>query len=208
MKQVPADLSQDDLHQWLSNCYFYHRIPATGKYELSYLSPVAGAGGGHSAWGVQHIASGDIIPIPHTDELWCHWPIGGAINWPHLQYSVYVERLPRKQWKRSYCGSYYSVKRIGTTVGPEFQMHKTNRQAVVALLEPTYYSYTQIIRELFPNGWESAAINSQLTILKGDLPKVYFNKDLVGKVTPDKQLFLTDRALRRYLLPHFDGLVE
>lgn len=205
MQPIPSTISQDDLHQWLSNCYFYHFTD--GQMKLSYLCHVHGPNGS-PVHGIHHILDGSKIPLPDPGELWCHWPHGGAINWPHTRYAVYAERKPRKQWRRSFYLSCYGLSRPGFVSTPDFQAHKTTTESIVALAEPKYYSYTQIVNELFPGGWASAAINPQITVINGERKKIYFNQTLVGKITPDNYLYLTDESVRRQIVRNLDGIVE
>lgn len=207
MQQVPGNISNEDLQQWLSSCYFYHRIPKTGKYELSFMT-MQHLPNGHGTWMVQHVHNDELIPLPPANELWCHWPVGGAINWVLRKCAVFTERLPKKQWKRSFCTSYYTVKKLGGLLSAEDTAYRSSKKSAIELMEPTYYSYSTITKDLFPQGWESAAVNPQITIVNGDLPKVYFNSELVGKITQDKTLYINNRSVARYVVPHFDGLVR
>lgn len=201
MQQIPANLSMDDLQQWLGHCYFYHRLP-TGEFKLSVLCSTPGGPG------IIHVDDNVTLEMPPTNQLFCHWPIGGAINWPHTKYAVYTERNPRKQWKRSFYPQYYTIRRLGYPITHEFQVEKNNTKSIMQILRPTYYPYTQAIYELFPDGWESVALTPQITLVPGELTKVYYNRDLVGKITKQNTLFLTEPTLRRAIIRHLDGLVE
>lgn|SRR3990167_5198231 len=202
MQPVPTNLSADDVHGWLSGCYFYASNPET--YE-SCVSTLLGSAGNYA---IQNIQTGATRPLTNLSGLYCHWPIGGAINLVRAKYAIYAERIPRKQWKRTFCPSCYTLRRLGASApyglsGP----NKHNHSIIAAIFEPAYFTYTEAKQTLFPSGWESVALTPQLTIVPGDIFKVYFQRELVGKVTRDNTLFVTDRSLRRQLLPHFDGLV-
>lgn len=207
MQQIPGNISNEDLNQWLQHSYFYHREPKTAKFRLSILCHIPQPNGGILN-GIQHLDNNEMIPMPSPDELYCHWPVGGAINWPSKHYAVYAERLPKKQWKRSYIQSYYSIKKLGGLTPSEVSLYRSTTGAAKDMMEPVYYSYSTIKKELFPLGWESAAITPQLTIIGGDIQKIYFNTNLVGKITQDNQLYINNRTLQRYIFPHFDGLVR
>ncbi len=216
MQQVPENLSADDLHQWLHGCQFFFRT-ANGDMQLANfvsasdrlarLGETQNEAAPPPVHSAQLVESGEIIPILNPSWVYCFWPEGGAVNLPAQRFAIYVERLPRKQWKRSCNVGCYSYRRLGAgSRGFDQNREKHNTDTLRAIVNPTYYAYKEA-RGMLDSGWASVAVNPQLTLVGGELLKVYFQKELVGKVLRDNTLYLSDYRLRRYLLPNFDGLV-
>lgn len=198
MQQVPANLSQEDLHQWLHGCYFY----VSRRPNEQLLCTLVGSAQPNVPHSAQSLATDEMIPITNPEYITCFWPPTGAVNLPHRQYSIFIERQPRKQWKRSFNPSCYSFRRVGVgSNGFDSGGEKGNISTIECVIAPKFYSFGEAKR-MFDQGWSSVAITPQLTVVNGDIIKVYWQRDLIGKVLRDGSLYVHDESMYRYVSPH------
>ena len=174
MQPVPDDLHPDDREQWLLQGIFLIRI--NGELSPAIMCDRGGylpdgmfiVQSQHDGWLGQHAVTNAMA--------FTHWPMCGAINPDGSPFAVIVERLPRKQFTRTFAPSLCKIriprhqemiKKYGHEVVRSF--NTWTPPIVKALFDPVYPTYRQA-RALLEER-SSVALSPLLMIVRDDFGK-------------------------------------
>lgn len=186
MVELPEDMTEDDLHQWLSEGYcLYH-----GKAWAYWGDAETNDDGQVRRFG---LVRDDGVTHVSLDEVQCFWPICGAINitkWG-IGIGVYVERRQRRQWRRTFNANCVQVEVPNQWVvqqafkskrHPVHGVRQITLEMVDELFSPTYPSVREAVESIASGRAISVAVTPQVTLVgdgKGQ-HAVYYRTTLVG----------------------------
>ena len=180
MIELPHDMRREDVSQWLEGGVFYAQPREGSEWKLALLRGVPEPGLVSVRW----VSTGDSAEVPY-EQVRGHWPECGAINGE--RFAFYVQRLQRRQWRRTYnarCvrvtvpGKWQHLKSLGARAltldpnGPEF---------LRAVFDPSYPSVEEAFNML-RNERPSVAITRHVILVGHPEPVVYYRGENVGRV--------------------------
>lgn len=221
--KLADDITYEDIAQWIDSGYFYFRDSERrvrlGKAH-TFPKPLA------PFLTVVDIGSTAEVPTLHKITSWeditLFWPKCGYVNLPHVRLGVYVTRLQRRQWCRTYhphCVSvalpleYTIVKQAKE--GELRLIRETQRSStyklVQQLFDPLYYSFSRakemMNREVEP--WYTVALTSNTLLAKvgPEYYDLYYRGDYSGNI--DGGLFTpANNTITRKVMKLFNGEVN
>ena len=198
---LPEDIIAKDVTQWLDGGYFWACDDA-GVFKIARLLGV----GNEAKNAKVQLLDSDQAPLLKWNQLYAYWPVCGALNIreDENKFAVFLTRLQKKQWKRTY-NSYCLKLRTISDKPDHFNCGADSVCVIKAAFEPEYFTYTEA-RSMLENGWTSVAINPNLVVMKApDQKMVFVDGEIVGFVTDATNVFTcVNPGLKRRLLPHFD----
>jgi hypothetical protein len=201
---LPEDITSKDVNQWLCEGWFY--VKHEGELKIArYITSISE----HST--LVRTLDDEELTVPHS-WLFAHWPACGSINIvsnPKTGFAAHLVRLQKKQWKRTY-NTYCLKMRPISDQQDHFTFGADGEAVVRAAFNPEYFTYTEVLKHKFPEGWVSCAINPSLIVMKvPDQQMVYVDGEVVGLINDTTKFFTcVNPGIKRRLLPHFDYMVE
>lgn len=191
--------NHDDILQWVSGGYFLLDSKKYGKLKIASL--VAGPGmpsgsvvGGH--WTAKLWPEGDLETFSDSHQIHPTWPMCGAINIVCTKNAVWVDRLPKKQWKRTFMFNCTTVTNAQGSDKVYEQAVAYEKQLVCSIFEPEYFTYKQFKAM----DWATCAINPSTVLHKTAAGiKVYLYADYVGVIKKDNFHALSPTIARRVM---------
>lgn len=189
----------DDVSQWVQGGYFLFDSAKYGKLKIASLcagpSMTVGTPSG-SGWAAKLLPEGDIEAFSDQNKIHPTWPMCGAINLVHTRNAVWVDRLPKKQWKRTFVFTCISIVDAAGSTVPYANMPAYEKNLICSIFEPLYFSY----KDFKNNDWATGAINPALVLRRGieDI-KVYLYADYVGSIKKDKFTAISPTIERKVL---------
>lgn len=176
MFPIPDD-PHADVRQWLNNGVFCDAAGTAIKYVgLSRAAPNSNVLGIILPRSAEGDANEECVVLRGDVRL--HWPLGGAVNNTDYRFAFIVQRLPRRQYART-----FSHNQVECLVPRGFEvLAKVNRRGVVrttqddvlrAIFYPTYPTDYEQVSEMLDSGWASVAMTRRITVVLSD------GKDLV-----------------------------
>jgi hypothetical protein len=203
MIPLPSDILPKDVNQWLGEGWFYVRNES-GTYQICRYD--------HTMDDCEHSV---VLPmdgksfVAHHSAIYPHWPECGGVNLPDQKFAVFVTRLQKKQWKRTY--NRYCVKlRVISDIAAHYATSTDHPSVVKGVFEPEYYNYSDIVNYRFKDGWKSCAISPTLVVMKStEGPVLVFSAgEIIGTIDEANRFTCVNPGIKRRLLPHFDYMVE
>jgi len=190
--ELPDGINPDDIGQWLYGGVCLYR-GSDGTYTPAIMDRVLTRDNGSLYARIRIVEDNFEAPLnvdPYT--LYAHWPLCGSVNVAAYQCALHVERLPARQYKRTFNGRQVKFhlprawdvrKRVGQSGYSILQ--NVNRDTVLALFRATYPESTEAAFEMLGNGWLSVAVNPRVIIAGDDLGKrmVYYRGQLAATMT-------------------------
>lgn len=180
MMELPPDISPNDIAQWLEGGVFYARRGRERPWFLATYNGVRDNG----QVDVFHVGEPERSTV-HPHNICVHWPKCGAINIAK-GFAVYVQRLQRKQYRRTYnsrCirtsvpGKWQALKRLQPE---DIYIDHGSHEFIQALFEPEYPLNTyEAIHRMTQGEWASVALNPQIILAR---TRVYYRGELVGRL--------------------------
>ena len=199
MIPIPDNISPDDIGQWLYGGVCLARQPdgewmpcVVDRVEDSYFA------GDKIRWIVLgRLASDGFVMRQRVkqEDLRAHWPLCGSINVPHHRIATHVERVPSKQYKRTFNSRQlaftlprsWDIRRSrGTT--PAQRCTAASNEVVSALFKPTYPVDYEDALAMLADGWLSVAVNPRI-IVAGDIigkRMIYYRGQLAATIHGDR----------------------
>ena len=203
MNPLPQDLSISDIYQWLGEGWFLFRHD--GQFIVSSLEEEMTL---RTITGVRH----DLI----RDRTYPLWPICGSLNLSEFGYAIYLERIQRRQYRRT-----YNHKCLSLTIPRKWevmkakslevdQIHPNTPVVIKEAFDPTYYTYTEALGLMDHEGWTSVALNPYIIVSGGpEKCHVYYRRKLVGTITNGQLVPIGDQSARiKRIIKFFEGRVR
>ncbi len=221
MIELPEGISPDDIGQWLYGGVCLHKmddgacVPAVMDRVLEHEN------GTHYAR--IRLATDNFTEFLSVapSSLYAHWPMCGSINLAAYKCALHVERLPARQYKRTFNSRQVKFnlprawdvrKRLGQRAVAA--MTSVNRDTVEALFAPTYPENLEAALEMLGNGWLHVALNPRVILAGDDLGKrmVYYRGQLAATMNGDTLSPVADpitcRLIHRALEGRYQWTVE
>jgi hypothetical protein len=220
MIPLPIGIEAKDVSQWIHHGVFLYRPPG-GELEPCTLHgwiPETQEDGVHlkvtslrdnsKAWGpfILNAKRAD----GHSEQVFCHWPMCGSINMHDYKAAVYVQRMQKKQYTRTFTSSCVKLtipdqkfSKISTGLG---MLISGSREVVLELFEPKYFTFAEGMERGTYHDWGSFAINPHIIITMRRIPRVYFDGQFVGQIK-EGYLETFDPSLKRRIVDAFDGQI-
>lgn len=215
MLSLPQGISSRDIRQWLQEGWYFVEYK-NGEKAVACLLGVTEDG-----TRINSLTTDGMKVTSNPRQVYPHWPTCGALNVPVMRCAVYLERCPRRQWKRTYTSRCLKVIVPGALdlygggfiSSPNPSISANMNYIVTEAFNPQYFSYREAKR-LF-NLQEShrrvgsVALNQNVIVVwRGDqLPFVYYRARLIGKICDD-QLITHNEVLARHIIGAFNGDVR
>lgn len=199
--------STDDVAQWVHGGYFLFDSKKYGKLKIASL--VAGPGTTQgtpdgTGWAVKLLPEGDIESFTDQNKIHPTWPMCGATNLVYTRNAVWVDRLPKKQWKRTFVFNCVGVMDASGSSHTYSEYPSYEKHLVCSIFEPTYFSY----KEFKTNDWSTGAISPSIVLRRSSNEiKVYLYADYVGSIKKDK-FFAINPTIERKALRQLGGDVS
>lgn len=205
MISLPSDITPQDLNQWVEGGWFFYK---TKSGELTpammdlYPSPT-------EKHYVVRLVGGATDRSADLDRIKPHWPVCGALNIVQSKSAVYIERLQKKQFCRTYNYRLVRMTVPGRTLlgGHEVgNLHPSSDFLVAQLFNPEYFPLDDIVKRKFTDGWASCAVSPTVIILK-QRPRhlIFYRGELAGYVGEGNKLEDVDATMVPKLLKHLGG---
>lgn len=187
MISLPDGISRDDIGQWLYGGVCIHIAP-NGVSTPAVMDRVTEDRSGATKVRIRLMGDGFIEPVSvYPSELRGHWPMCGSINVEQYHCAVHVERIPARQYKRTFNSRQVKFmlprmwdvrKRFGSAVSAS--MTQASPGVVGSLFNPTYPESYEAALEMLGSGWLSVALNPRIIVAGDDLGKrmVYYRGEL------------------------------
>lgn len=194
MIALPEGISRDDIGQWLYGGICLARPSSQEPFVAAVMDrTMTGPNDRPSALSVRLITDGfEDSRIVAIEDVRAHWPMCGSVNVQDRRVAVHVERLPARQYKRTYNSRQVSIRvprawdvrrRIG-----ENGLREVRSQTVPllrALFDPTYPKNVGEAFDMLSDGWLSVALNPRIIVAGDDVGKrmVYYRGKLAATMT-------------------------
>lgn len=211
--KLAEDITPADLSQWIDSGYFWFRT--SGENVICRALSWPGPG---QPFAVQNIETGMGYTVPDLNDITLHWPTCGYVNLLHSKFAIYLKRLQRRQWCRTYnshCislaipGQYTIRRAMGELEFNEVRGHlrTTNAHIVKYAFTPTYFSYPEAQHMLLNEGWYSVALNSNCLLCKsGGSVDVYYRGEYAG-ILDGNRFDPTNETIVKKIMKVFGGYV-
>jgi len=213
MIALPDPITRDDLSQWLHGGVCMARRDTDQPWQTAVLDRTVGEEA-LAECAVMRFEDDNFAQ--EADVALCniraHWPVCGSINIPKYRFAVHVERIPARQYKRTFSGRQAQIKVVrGWEVRKKFGVTMLERvveftpTVVCALFFPEYPPTLDDAIALLDEGHLSVALNQRVILAGDDNGKraVYYRGELAatisgGVVSPVSGV-MTTSIIRRYL---------
>lgn len=210
MFQLPPH-AYTDARQWLADGVYcdtagtaYRFMSFDHRHQLAMGIPVSRTEATQGAGSV---------PIP-ADAVHLHWPLCGAVNSLDNKLALYVQRIPARQYRRTYAGRqvqvttprmYEALTKIASGAIPIGNDNETIR----ALFYPWYPdNLREALRLMEEEEWFSVALTRRITLVNGQgKALVYDGQAHVGYLYDGVLTALVSDNHARKLLKAFHGEV-
>jgi hypothetical protein len=207
MIALPEDITRKDILQWLEGGWFFV-ANQSGTYQIASMYGVSDKNVDDL---ITVLPMGGTEPITATRaQVFPHWPECGALNLMGGKFAVSLVRLQKKQWKRTYNGLCIKM-RVISDAQEHFSVNADSDEVVTAAFGPQYFTYSDVVKFRFKDGWKSCAISPSLIVMKGaenDNTTVFLSGEIIGLIDDQSRFTCINVGLKRRLLPHFDYMVE
>ena len=220
MIKLPEGITRDDVGQWLYGGVCVYEDPSGNFIPAIMDNTVDDAGVDRAR--IRLLTDGfEGRRYVTIDSLWAHWPLCGSVNVEAHKCAIHVERLPARQYKRTFNNRQVKVhlprgwdlrKRLGSHVVT--QMMQVSTETVRALFLPSYPESVEAAFERLGNGYLSVALNPRVIVAGDDLGKrmVYYRGQLAatmqGEYLSPVADLTTCRIINRSLNGRFRWNVE
>lgn len=204
MIPLPEDISKKDVNQWLSGGWFYFK-GSSGTYQIGKLAGV------DEAQSLIHTQTpmGDVEIVPFAN-VYPHWPECGAANLKELKCAVSLTRLQKKQWRRTYTSDCLKLRVLSDDPTHFSGINPDYPSVIAAAFEPEYFTFSDVLKFKFKDGWKSCAISPSLIVMRPENSPsltVFLNSEIIGMID-DGRFTCVNPSIKRRLLPYFDYMVE
>lgn len=194
MLVLPEGISRDDIGQWLYSGICMAKLSMDGEYRPAVLDRVTEEDRtelGYTAR-VRLLDDGfDITHIIPTEFLAGHWPMCGSVNVEEHRVAVHVERLPARQFKRT-----FNARQVAIHVPRPWEVRKVRGNSaadalrvsspciIQATFYPVYPTHFEEALVKLSEGWLSVAINPRIIIAGDDIGKrmIYYRGKLAATI--------------------------
>lgn len=166
MARLPDDMNMHDIDQWLGGTWFKAKIGDEVRV-CRLIEADYGCACVEDIDGVVH----QEVPL---EDIRLHWAMCGSLN-VSPTFALYAGRIPRRQWRRSYCASSLAVVvpdewAVMRAVGSRAYREIANRSSlniVRAAFNPIYPDVGEAIESLRCSGVASIATSPHVIISGG-----------------------------------------
>jgi hypothetical protein len=203
MISLPDNIAPNDMSQWLDVGWFFfnHEGGFVPAIMAHYPSSPSGPYTVTLADGTNVISSDRSLIKPH-------WPVCGAVNVLSNKIAVYLERLQKKQFCRTYNHRMVKMHVPGKILHNRDildMMHPGGSEVATSAFNPTYFSLWDSLENRFKNGWSSCAISPMVIVVRGrPVHMIYFRGELCGNLR-NRTVEDVDPQLIPTLAKHFNG---
>lgn len=207
MISLPVGISTGDLEQWVGGGWFFFNHD--GEFKPAMMNSYPNENGRYQVV----FTDGNVATSRSLEHVKPHWPVCGSLNVLEARVALYVDRLQRKQFCRTYN---YRLVRVVTPgksiIGGHVMdgLHPSSEYFVKNLFSPTYFSLPEIVKDKFEDGWASCAVSPTVIVLK-QRPRnmIFYRGEIAGYLSEDnKHLEDVDATVSPTLLKHFGGDVN
>jgi len=210
MFQVPRDDDFADIRQWLNGGLF------CDEAGIAYKFTGMGEDRRATGWPVYPDESLAVAPRNfRQSEIYLHWPLCGAVNNKNKKFALYVQRLPRRQYARTFCPQqvevlvprgYEVLARIGTRRN---SLDANSNEVLRALFYPEYPANYEEAEQWLEDGWLSVALTRRVTLVKAEGKLLVFDgMTHVGHVMHRKLCPFTSTHHTLKVLKAFKGALQ
>lgn len=206
MFPVPDD-PHADLRQWLNGGVFCDASGTAYRHAI--------IGGGDNVAAVCLPRNGNELAITRNvlkRDIHLHWPLGGAVNVGDLRFAAVVQRIPRRQYARTFTPNQVEVQvpRGYEVLTQGMRVLRATEDVVLrALFYPAYPAdYTEAL-EWLDSGWASVALSRRITIVRSvGKQLVYDGMQHVGHIIDFTYLPTVNHNHAMKVLKAFKGALQ
>lgn len=179
MIELPHDIQPNDVHQWLEGGVF---MALDGEeFRPAVLVGVPD----HGTVRIVFVGDSDRTDVPY-EAVRPHWPQCGALNMPG-RFALYVQRLQRRQYRRTYNGRCVRVSVPGKWAclkalsARELQVDVNSPDFLLELFNPSYpEDFGAAMRALSERA--SIAVDPHTVLVGSAEPAVYYRGQAAGRI--------------------------
>lgn len=183
MIALPSGMSAHDVSQWLSDGVFLARRNSNAEWRPCTLLRF------EDGIRVRDVATREAFTA-NPDNIRAHWPVCGAVNLLEgpaglPPFAVYVRRLQRKQYRRTYNNGCLRVSVMRTwqhlKMYPRelLNVHPMSNQVINAAFFPTYPTLDEA-QKMMRDGRVSVALDPNIILVSGPDVHVYYKEVYAG----------------------------
>lgn len=182
MIPLPEDITPNDVHQWLHGGYFLVEVDGL-RLPASLIDVESDT---------IHARRVDSLEAVAADlaSVYAYWPRCGAINLPQRQFSLYVQRQQRRQYRRTFNWRCCELHILGkwemlkAARGGALQVREQDPDLLQALFSPEYPQDFLDAQSMLVSGWSSVALSPVVTLVQrtDDSISVYYRDAFAGTV--------------------------
>lgn len=182
MIELAEGMSSGDVLQWLEGGVFLSRIDGAWEPVTLTMRPE-----GDGTVAVAPVGRPDASLRVRYSDVRCHWPTCGAINLPDSGYALYVQRVQRRQYRRT-----FNHRCVNLTVPGKWSLLKSmaaadlsppthSPEVVRAVFDPKYPASYEEAAELLSTR-PSVAVDPYITLVGYPNTAVYYRADLSARM--------------------------
>lgn len=190
MISLPEGISPDDIGQWLYGGVCVVVRPGTEPIP-AMVDRVLDRTTVRAKLSTTDFLANESVPL---SCVYAHWPMCGSINLPQSRIATHCERIPAKQYKRTFNSRQVQYvlprawdvrKMFGSRISNAAMT--SSAEVIGALFKPWYPENFEAALELLGSGWLSVAVNPRIIIAGDDVGKrmIYYRGQLAATINGD-----------------------